>query len=32
MVYAATTYKYIFDYHPGDIYFCTADLGWITGE
>jgi acetyl-CoA synthetase len=32
MVYAATTYKYIFDYHPGDIYFCTADLGWITGH
>ena len=32
MVYAATTFKYSFDYHPGDIYFCTADIGWITGH
>lgn len=31
MVYAATTHKYIFDYHPGDVYYCTADLGWVTG-
>ena len=27
-VYAATTFKYVFDYHPGDIYWCTADVGW----
>ncbi|XP_068237159.1 acetyl-coenzyme A synthetase, cytoplasmic isoform X2 [Palaemon carinicauda] len=32
MLYAATTFKYSFDYHPGDIYFCTADIGWITGH
>lgn len=32
MVYAATTHKYIFDYHPGDVYYCTADLGWVTGH
>ncbi len=32
MVYAATTFKYVFDYHPGDIYWCTADLGWVTGH
>ncbi|PIR24647.1 MAG: acetate--CoA ligase [Deltaproteobacteria bacterium CG_4_10_14_0_2_um_filter_43_8] len=32
MVYAATTHKYVFDYHPDDIYFCTADIGWITGH
>jgi len=32
MVYAATTFKYIFDYHEDDIYFCTADCGWITGH
>ena len=31
MVYAATTHKYIIDYHPGDVYYCTADLGWVTG-
>ncbi|MCK4758087.1 MAG: AMP-binding protein, partial [Thermoplasmata archaeon] len=31
MVYAATTHKYVFDYHDGDIYWCTADIGWITG-
>lgn len=28
----ATTFKYIFDYHPGDIYGCMADVGWITGH
>ncbi|TNE46340.1 MAG: acetate--CoA ligase [Deltaproteobacteria bacterium] len=32
MVYAATTFKYVFDYHEGDVYWCTADLGWITGH
>ena len=32
MLYAATTFKYSFDYHPGDTYFCTADIGWITGH
>lgn len=32
MLFTATTFKYVFDYHPGDIYFCTADLGWITGH
>ncbi|OGH82930.1 MAG: acetate--CoA ligase, partial [Candidatus Magasanikbacteria bacterium RIFCSPLOWO2_12_FULL_47_9b] len=32
MVYAATTHKYVFDYHRGDVYWCTADVGWITGH
>ncbi|MCU0959486.1 MAG: acetate--CoA ligase [Pirellulaceae bacterium] len=32
MVFAATTFKYIFDYHDGDIWWCTADIGWITGH
>jgi acetyl-CoA synthetase len=32
LVFAACTHKLIFDYHPGDIYFCTADIGWITGH
>ncbi|KAL1438775.1 hypothetical protein MTO96_047704 [Rhipicephalus appendiculatus] len=32
MLYTATTFKYVFDYHPGDVYFCTADIGWITGH
>ena len=32
MVYAAITHKYIFDYHDGDIYWCTADIGWVTGH
>ncbi len=32
LVYAAVTHKYIFDYHEGDIYWCTADIGWITGH
>ena len=32
MVYASTTHHYIFDYHPGDVYWCTADIGWITGH
>jgi acetyl-CoA synthetase len=32
MVYAAMTHQYVFDYHDGDIYWCTADVGWITGH
>ncbi len=32
MVYAATTFKYIFDYQEGDTWWCTADIGWITGH
>jgi acetyl-CoA synthetase len=32
LVYAATTHKYVFDYHPGDVYCCAADIGWITGH
>ncbi len=32
MVFTATTFKYIFDYHDGDIYWCTADIGWVTGH
>ena len=32
MVYAAMTHKYVFDYHDGDIYWCTADVGWVTGH
>ncbi len=32
LVYAASTHHYVFDYKPGDIYWCTADVGWITGH
>jgi acetyl-CoA synthetase len=32
MVYASLTHELIFDYHPGDIYWCTADVGWVTGH
>ena len=32
MVYASMTHQYIFNYKPKDIYFCTADIGWITGH
>ncbi|XP_042008105.1 acetyl-coenzyme A synthetase, chloroplastic/glyoxysomal-like [Salvia splendens] len=32
MVYTATTFKYAFDYKPSDVYWCTADCGWITGH
>ena len=32
MVYAGMTFKYIFDYHDNDIYWCTADIGWVTGH
>ena len=31
-LYAAMTHKYVFDYHDGDIYWCTADIGWVTGH
>lgn len=32
LLYAAITHKYIFDYHPGEVYWCSADVGWITGH
>ncbi|ESO86719.1 hypothetical protein LOTGIDRAFT_128665 [Lottia gigantea] len=32
MLYTATTFKYVFDYQPDDVYWCTADVGWITGH
>lgn len=32
IVFASLTHQYIFDYHPGDVYWCTADVGWITGH
>jgi acetyl-CoA synthetase len=32
MVYTATTFRYVFDYHDGDIWWCTADIGWVTGH
>jgi len=32
MVWAAMTHEYIFDYKPGEIYWCTADVGWVTGH
>ena len=32
MVYTSTTHHYIFDYHPDEVYWCTADIGWITGH
>ncbi len=32
ILYAAITHKYVFDYHDGDIYWCTADIGWVTGH
>ncbi|MBN1336084.1 MAG: acetate--CoA ligase [Deltaproteobacteria bacterium] len=32
MVYTAATFKYIFDYHDGDVFWCTADIGWVTGH
>ncbi|MBN8916695.1 acetate--CoA ligase [Xanthobacter sp. YC-JY1] len=32
LVYASMTHQYVFDYHPGDIYWCTADVGWVTGH
>ena len=32
MVFAAMTHQYVFDYHDGDVYWCTADVGWVTGH
>lgn len=32
MVYASMTHEYVFDYREGDIYWCTADVGWVTGH
>jgi len=32
LVYAAMTHEYVFDYHPGEIFWCTADAGWVTGH
>jgi len=32
LVFAAYTHKLVFDYHPGDVYFCAADVGWVTGH
>jgi acetyl-CoA synthetase len=32
MVYASITHQYVFDYHDGDVYWCTADVGWVTGH
>ncbi len=32
LVFAAMTHQYVFDYHDGDIYWCTADCGWVTGH
>jgi acetyl-CoA synthetase len=32
LVYASLTHEYVFDYQPGDIYWCTADVGWVTGH
>ena len=32
LVYAAMTHEQVFDYHPGDVYWCTADIGWVTGH
>jgi acetyl-CoA synthetase len=32
LLYAAMTHKYVFDYKPEDVYWCTADVGWVTGH
>ena len=32
LVYAAMTHEYVFDYHEGDVFWCTADVGWVTGH
>jgi acetyl-CoA synthetase len=32
LLYTAITHQYVFDYHDGDIYWCTADVGWVTGH
>jgi acyl-coenzyme A synthetase/AMP-(fatty) acid ligase len=32
LVYASMTHQYTFDYHEGDVFWCTADVGWVTGH
>ena len=32
MVFTGVTHQYVFDYHEGDVYWCTADIGWVTGH
>ena len=32
LLYASMTHQYVFDYHAGDVYWCTADVGWVTGH
>ncbi|MBV8591955.1 MAG: acetate--CoA ligase, partial [Acetobacteraceae bacterium] len=32
LVWASYTHEYVFDYHPGEVYWCTADVGWVTGH
>ena len=32
LLYAAMTHKYVFDYKPGEVFWCTADVGWVTGH
>jgi acetyl-CoA synthetase len=32
LIHVALTFKYVFDYHEGDVYWCTADVGWVTGH
>ncbi len=32
LLYASVTHQYVFDYHDGDVYWCTADVGWVTGH
>jgi len=32
LLWVAMTHRYVFDYHPGDLYWCTADIGWVTGH
>ncbi len=32
LVYTSMTHQHVFDYHEGDIYWCTADIGWVTGH
>ena len=32
LLYVSLTHEFVFDYHPGDVYWCTADIGWITGH
>ncbi len=32
LVYAALTFRYVFNYEPGEVYWCTADVGWVTGH